>query len=94
MSEEAGIVAKLLDWAWLGVLALVGVVWRTNSYEMGRQRDNIAKLFEKIDSHAARDEEMFRNTTKNLSDGIAEITQTIHDNHSEMLRALPKRKND
>ena len=94
MSEEAGLLAKLLDWAWAGVLALVGIQWKANTNEMGRQRDNISKLFEKIDSHAARDEEMFRDTTKNISDGLAEMTNTIHENHTEMLKALPKRRSD
>jgi hypothetical protein len=61
---DPSILVKALDYAWAGVVALGGVVWKnlhekiaSNAVEIDRQRDNIAKLFDKLESHAQRSED-------------------------------------
>lgn len=68
-------VEHFFDWAWGGILALVGLVWtqhdrridaletamkkgdQANGDEINRQRDNISKLFDKLEEHGQRSEQ-------------------------------------
>lgn len=69
--------SKLFDWAWAGVLALIGIIYKKNEAELTRQRDYIAKIFDKLEDHARRSEER-----------DAEKMQLIHCMHTELLTAL------
>lgn len=60
----------------------------------GEFRDTFITLFRKFDEHALDDKTQFRDITKQITDQTKELTEMIHSNHSEMLRALPKRKED
>lgn len=74
---DAGILMKALDWAWAAVVALGGVVWKNlhekitaNTLEIDRQRDNIAKLFDKLESHAQRSEDRHHELLNALHHGL------------------------
>lgn len=70
MSEpmgDAGVMGKLLDWAWAGVLALGGFVYKAQNEriamvndELTTQRKNVAKLFDKLEEHGRRSEDRHR----------------------------------
>lgn len=92
MNEDPGLLKTLLDWSWTVAVGAIGVVWKINDRELSRQRDVSAKIFDKISDHESRDEDRFRDVTKQITDGFATMTTQIHANHAEMLRALPKRK--
>lgn len=78
------------------VMALLGLIWsdyrkkveriesqlegKVDKAEMERQRDNVATLFEKLDFHAQKDTEQFR-----------ELTEMIHRNHVAVMERLAKR---
>lgn len=83
---EPGLAAKLADWGWAIISALLTVVWamhnkrmdrieqdiaekeKSHNAEMGRQRDNIAKLFDKLEEHARRSEDRHREILSKQSD--------------------------
>lgn len=64
-TEDPGVLKQLLEWAWAVVGALVSVAWgmlnarikkveegmetKADKAELDRQRDNISKIFDKID---------------------------------------------
>lgn len=62
--------SKLFEWAWAGVLALVGVIYHKQDGEINRQRDNVAKLFDKIAAHAERSEDRHRELLNALHAGL------------------------
>lgn len=57
-------------------------------------RETLLTLFRKIDDHTLEDKIQFRDVTKQINDQTQTLTKSINDNHSEMLRALPKRRDD
>lgn len=64
---------KLVEWAWAGVLALGGMVWRAQdakidkiAQETERNRDVSAKIFDKLD----------------------DMSKDSHDRHDRLLTAL------
>ncbi len=64
---------------WLG-----NKVWRGHRHEVANMKDSIskqgewlAKLYEKLEAHQRRDEEMF-----------LEVTKSMGDNHAELLKLL------
>ncbi len=69
--------SKLFDWAWAGVLALIGVIYKKNEAELTRQRDYIAKIFDKLEDHARKSEER-----------DSSMRETMHSMHTELLREL------
>jgi hypothetical protein len=87
-TDDPTFLAKALEYAWAGVLALVGVVWRmlhsqldtmrghqqamiqANTNEIDRQRDNIAKIFDKIQALAERAEQRHLELLKTIHDGL------------------------
>jgi hypothetical protein len=69
---------KLLDWAWGGILALGGLVWKSQNEkisasdkEITRQRDNIASLFDKLEAHARRSEDRHVELMHALHSGLS-----------------------
>lgn len=82
-------VEHILDWAWGGILALVGLVWtqhdrridaleaamkkgdQANGDEINRQRDNIAKLFDKLEEHGQRSEQRHIELLNALHKGLS-----------------------
>ena len=47
----------LLQHGWVALLGLIGLVYKKNEAELNRQRDNIAKIFDKLETHAQRSED-------------------------------------
>ena len=94
MNDDPGLLKMLLDWSWAGVAGLIGVVYKVNSAQHEKHRENQKLLFVKIDEHSKQDELLFREVTQKMTDSFQKLTEKIHDNHVEMLRALPKRKDD
>jgi hypothetical protein len=75
--NDPGMIAKLLDWAWAGVLALGGLVWRAQSDkikavndEVLLQRQNVAKLFDKMEEMGHRSEDRHREVLNALHAGL------------------------
>lgn len=82
-------IEHFLDWAWGGILALIGLVWtqhgrridaleaamekgdRENGEEINRQRDNIAKLFDKLEEHGIRSEQRHIELLNALHNGLS-----------------------
>jgi hypothetical protein len=92
--EDPSFLKTLLDWSWTGVAALVGIVWKANSVEMGYRREGEIKLHERFGAHEAKDEAQFRDVTKQMTDGFAAIREQLYRQHVETLQAIPKRKAD
>lgn len=83
-------VFKILNYAWLIVSALLGVVWKmlnsridavkehvdeignAHTAEMNRQRDNIAKLFDKLEEHGRRSEQRHVEILQALHTGLSQ----------------------
>lgn len=70
--------SKLFDWAWAGVLLLGGMVSKAHNArmkaaedEIARQRDNVSKLFDKLESHAQRSEDRHNELMTLLHHGLA-----------------------
>lgn len=91
---DPGIMETFLKWAWAGVLGLVGVLWTIQRKEQENNRDNAKSLFEAIKEHTAHDEAMFREVTKQLTDGMSILKDEMHNNHIEVIKSMPKRKGD
>jgi F420-0:gamma-glutamyl ligase-like protein len=79
MSEptDVNLIAKVLDWGWAGVLALGGLVWKGQNeklaavnFEVNTQRQNIAKLFDKLEEHGRRSEDRHREVLNALHSGL------------------------
>lgn len=49
---EATILGKLLEWAWLGVCALIGIVWKKHNEEMAGLKSGIEKVDDNMNAHA------------------------------------------
>lgn len=71
------IFSKLLDWGWAAVAGLLGLVYkahnekfRSHDEEIGRQRDNIAKIFDKLETHAQRSEDRHHELLHALHAGL------------------------
>ena len=80
---------EIFSYAWAGVLALVGLVWKqherridaiektvadgdkSNADEIDRQRDNIAKLFDKLEEHGRRSEQRHIELLHALHEGLS-----------------------
>lgn len=83
-------VIKILDYAWVVIGALLGVVWKmlnsrieavehhieeidsAHTSEMNRQRDNIAKLFDKLEEHGRRSEQRHVEILQALHTGLSQ----------------------
>lgn len=83
-------VIKILDYAWVVIGALLGVVWKmlnsrieavehhideidaVHTSEMNRQRDNIAKLFDKLEEHGRRSEQRHVEILQALHTGLSQ----------------------
>jgi formiminotetrahydrofolate cyclodeaminase len=81
--------AKIAGGAATLAATLAGMVWKdttkkldgkADKEDVDRHRDHIVKLFEKLEEHARSDSEHF-----------AEIMQSIHSNHVELLREMGKK---
>lgn len=69
---------KLLEWAYGGLIALGGLLWKSQgdklkdvSDEVSRQRDNIAKIFDKIENHSTRAEDRHRELMHTMHEGLS-----------------------
>lgn len=52
MLPETGVMKTLLDWAWIGVCALIGIVWRKHNDEISDIKGSIRKVDENMTGHA------------------------------------------
>ena len=90
--EGLSLLAKVIA-AGTAVAAPIGWLWakldkKADKAEVDRQRDNIAKIFEKMEDHAqrlsdhaSRDEQLFR-----------EVLGEMGKNHSELLREMGRKQ--
>ena len=85
MSQEVdqSLAKILLEWGWTAVVALVGVVWKSNSKKLEDRRQGEIKLHERIDKHIAENNLAFK-----------ELMQQQSSNHSELLREIGDIKRD
>jgi septation ring formation regulator EzrA len=49
---EVTLIAKVLEWAWLAVCALIGIVWKKHNEEMDRIDKKLDKVDENMNAHA------------------------------------------
>lgn len=94
MNDDPSILKTLLDWSWAGVVGLIGVLWKVNTSQHDKHRDTQKLIFEKLDEHKKEDQKLFMEVTKQMNDGFKEVTTIIHQHHVDVLRALPRRKED
>ena len=47
-TEDPGVIKQLLDWAWAGVLALGGLVYKKHNEEMGELKEALHSLRNKV----------------------------------------------
>lgn len=79
---------------WAVILATVGGLWTVSSRAHARHRESILDLYKKLDEHEKEDNENFKSVTKDMNDKFNELMRTINTNHVEMLKSIPKRKDD
>ena len=91
---EQNLLSKVLEWSWVIVVGMISVFWKINTDEHKRHREIQKVLFDRLKEHERQDETLFRDLTKQLTDGLASVTQQMTANHVELLRAMPKRKGD
>ena len=68
---------KVLDWAWTGILALGGMVWKSQNEKIEAQnkeiliqRGHIASIFDKLEAHARRSEDRHVELMTALHNGL------------------------
>ena len=68
---------KLIDWAWTGILALGGMVWKSQNEkieaahkEISIQRGHIASIFDKLEALARRSEDRHVELVTALHNGL------------------------
>lgn len=49
--EEAGFLKSLLEWAWTGVIALMGIIWKRHNEEIAEIKGGIKKLGEDMEAN-------------------------------------------
>lgn len=66
------------EWAWAVVATLGGLVWKSQNEkiegqakEIDRQRDNISKLFDKLETHGQRSEDRHHELLKAIHQGLS-----------------------
>ena len=95
--DEIGFWTKAATWAAGSAAALAGIVWgdmrmrvfgvesglkeKADNAEMERQRDNLAQLFDKLDSH-----------NRNVTVKFDTMTTLIHDLHNKTMEKLDKKQ--
>lgn len=52
MLPESGVLKTLLEWAWIGVCALIGIVWKKHNEEISDIKGSIRKVDENMGGHA------------------------------------------
>jgi hypothetical protein len=78
---DVNLIAKVLDWGWAGVLALGGLVWKGQNEkinvvktelgnEISLQRQNIAKIFDKLEANTQRAEDRHHEILSALHAGL------------------------
>lgn len=73
---------KLLDWAWAGVLVMLGVIWRKHNEE-------IASLKSAIENKATIQEmTRQRDNVEELFKAQVDIRHEMADNHKEIMAAV------
>lgn len=79
--EDAGVIKTMFDWAWAGVLTLVGIVYKSMKDDFGQHRkedrENFISLFE-------GQEEI----NKSIGEGFRELDKTIGGMHVELLKQI------
>ena len=84
MTDDPGLVKTLLEWAWAGVLALGGLVFRgiKDDFETHRKedRETFIKLFE--GQNGIKDA---------VSDGFRDLDKTISGIHVDLLEKISEK---
>jgi hypothetical protein len=52
MLPESGVMKTLLEWAWIGVAALIGIVWRKHNEEISDIKDGIKGVRKDMNENA------------------------------------------
>lgn len=61
----------LLNHGWIALIGLIGLVYKKNENELDRQRDKIAKIFDKLETHAQRSEDRHHELIRMIHEGLA-----------------------
>lgn len=77
METDPGLWKQISGWLWALLLPIGAWAWKKQDAEIGLHRGYFAKVFDKMEEHSRRDEELFRN-----------VMEKMGDNHAEILRAL------
>ena len=84
MSEEAGYIAKLLDYSWVAVLGLVGIVYKSNSQRL----DEVAKTA--AAALTRKEFEVYAESTKCSRRSMKESVTVLNEGQSKLLEAVSR----
>lgn len=50
-AEEAGFLKQIIEWAWVGICALLGIVWKKHNEEVASIKSSISKVGADMDAN-------------------------------------------
>ena len=84
MSEEAGYIAKLLDYSWVAVLGLVGIVYKSNSQRL----DEVAKTA--AAALTRKEFEVYAESTKCSRRSMKDSVAVLNEGQAKLLEAVSR----
>ena len=76
--QDPGLFAQLLDWAWAGVLALGGIVFKGLKDDNNKRREDIRQLYQNAEADRKLTRDGFDKLRKELNDQNVAILNAIH----------------
>ena len=79
--QDPGILAKLLEWAWLGVVGLVGIVWKHNNEAIVKAQNTASAALSKDDfeKHVKKTDTYFEEYAHRAETSRTELREAIVD---------------
>jgi hypothetical protein len=84
VSEEAGYIAKLLDYSWVAVLGLVGIVYKSNSQRL----DEVAKTA--AAALTRKEFEVYAESTKCSRRSMKDSVAVLNEGQAKLLEAVSR----
>lgn len=94
-TSDINVIAKLLDWGWAIIFALVGFVWKSQNEKIDRLEKAQGERIEKLEeAHSKRIDEtneevsVQRGHIAKLFDKLEDHARRSEDRHHELLKAI------
>ena len=87
-SIEPGILAKAVDWLWAGVVALVGIVYRTGEEKHKKAMDSIKTLFENAENDRALTRDLHEKQMNKINEVERDMMKTMSLNQADIIKAI------